>query len=207
MNVTAAISKPQTKEEWLAVRPEVKTKVGPCPLCAKPHSYQRKFSWGTLEWPSSLLKTCPKYESWNPVQRGKKLEELQGCARLCLTSWKHQHGRRGCMRGSSISCTTKDQGKTCGGDHDSSLQGSGSQYCSAAGVTAWEVVAEAHHNPGCDRYAPVLLEMQQVDLAVNGTKVDTVVFFDNGATTTLCTHAWAAKAGLSGENVSYYLRV
>ena len=66
---------------------------------------------------------------------------------------------------------------------------------------------EAHHDPECDRHAPVLLEMQQVKLPVNGARLDTVMFFDNRATTTLCTHSWAAKAGLSGEDVPYYLRV
>ena len=53
----------------------------------------------------------------------------------------------------------------------------------------------------------VLLEIQLVDLLVNNKKVNTVMFFDNGSTATMCTHAWAKKAGLQGEDVTYFMRV
>ena len=35
----------------------------------------------------------------------------------------------------------------------------------------------------------------------DGSDVNTTVFFDNGATITLCTHDWAEKAGLQGQTV------
>ena len=53
----------------------------------------------------------------------------------------------------------------------------------------------------------VLLEIQQVDLTVERKKVPTVIFFDNGSTTSLVTHSWAKRVGLKGVSVTYYLRV
>ena len=44
-------------------------------------------------------------------------------------------------------------------------------------------------------------------MSVQGLLRDTVLFFDNGSTATLCTHSWAERAGLKGEDVMYYLRV
>ena len=174
-----------------------------CPLCNKNHSYDRKFPWGNLDWPSTLLKTCPKYEALTPVQRGKKLEELEGCARC--TSWKHKKepGKKGCLRGNPMSYPVKESGRVCGKDHDKTVHGSGSKYCSAASI----LVSEVQHSPDCTDHLPVLLEIQEVMLPVDGQKAKTVMFFDNGSTTTLCTHSWAKKAGLVGEKVSYYLRV
>ena len=101
--------------------------------------YERKFAFGTLEWPSSQLKSCSNYESMNPVQRGKKLGELQRCARC--TSWSHKHkpGTKWC---SKSFCQVKEQGNVCGKDHDRSLHGSGSQYCSAAGLVGQAVVSK-----------------------------------------------------------------
>ena len=33
------------------------------------------------------------------------------------------------------------------------------------------------------------------------------MFFDNGSTATICTHAWAKKAGIQGKEITYYMRV
>ena len=58
-----------------------------------------------------------------------------------------------------------------------------------------------------DALAPVLLEIQRVTLPVGGAKQETVLFFDNGSTATLCTHRWAKMAGLKVKKLTYYLRV
>ena len=63
-----SFTKPQTKEWWTALFPEIQKKVGVCPLCKQNHTYKRKFDWGTIDWPSSLLKSCTKYQALTPVQ-------------------------------------------------------------------------------------------------------------------------------------------
>ena len=77
-NVSTNSDRPKTKADWLAILPQTKSKIGPCPGCSVEHTYRRKFPWGDLYWPSTLLKACPKYISMNPVQRGKKIEEIKG---------------------------------------------------------------------------------------------------------------------------------
>ena len=42
----------------------------------------------------------------------------------------------------------------------------------------------------------VLLEIQLVELLVDNKKTETVMFFDNGSTATICTNDWATRAGL-----------
>ena len=93
----------------------------------------------------------------------------------------------------------KENGQQCGRDHDSSLHGSGSHYCSAASLLTqswWEDVVRSESASACDNVQHVLLEMQDVVIPVNGQEVQTVMFFYNGSTATLCTHSWAKKAGL-----------
>ena len=70
--VEANPSRPKIKAEWIEAIPQVKTKCGDCPLCAKGHTYKRKFAWGELDWPSSLLKSCPKYISMTPVEGARR---------------------------------------------------------------------------------------------------------------------------------------
>ena len=156
-----------------------------------------------MDWPSTLLKFCPKFKAMNPVQRGKKMEEIKGCSRC--TSWKHQNVGKSCPRSKS-SCSVQESGVKCGKDHDTSLHGSGSQYCSSAGVRS-TVATELSSDNGADMCAPVLLEIQKVKLEVQGIPHEAVIFFDNGSTATLCTHRWAKAVGLQGKDVVYYLRV
>ena len=60
----------------------------------------------------------------------------------------------------------------------------------------------------CNHAGPtVLLEMQTVDLPINGKENHTAMFLNNGSTATICTHSWAERTGITGEEISYYLRV
>ena len=53
-----------------------------------------------------------------------------------------------------------------------------------------------------------VLEVQSLLVGpVEGDPVATTVFFDNGATISLCTHDWAAKANVEGTPTTLYLRV
>ena len=49
--------RPKKKTEWLGALPDVRQTVGKCPLCNQSHTYNCKFDWGTIEWPSSMLKS------------------------------------------------------------------------------------------------------------------------------------------------------
>ena len=196
-------SKPRTRSDWLEIRPQAKERAGACPICGKEHSYKRKFQWGEMDWPSAMMRSCPKYMEMNPVQRGKKVEEVKGCCKC--TSWKHQKGAKQCPRGTSL-CTVLESGQKCDKGHDVSLHGSGSRYCSAASVIAVSNSQQRKEEEE-DRFSPVLLEIQRVQLVVEGVVEETVLFFDNGSTVMLCTHRWAKKVGLRGEEVVYFLRV
>ena len=203
--VDSKFGKPKTKSDWLEILKQAKERSGSCPCCSKDHTYKRKFPWGELDWPSTQLKSCPKYTSMSPVQRGKKMEEVKGCSKC--TSWKHQKGAKQCPRGAGL-CTVDESGNKCNKDHDTSLHGSGSRYCSTAGImttsTGKKAKKQETEDEGC---SPVLLEIQKVPLTVNGTTHETVMFFDNGSTATICTHKWAQKAGIKGTEVVYFLRV
>ena len=209
--VSTNFIRPKTKEEWLASLPEVKKRVGQCPLCKQGHTYNRKFDWGQMEWPSSMFKSCTKFQAMSPVQRGKRLEELGGCARC--TSWLHKRGKKGCPRRDPTSCPETEGGRKCGKDHDQLLHGSGSAYCSSNSVTVSAISPEVKspevtETTQCSHASPtVLLEMQTVDLRVDKKKLKTIMFFDNGSTATICTHAWAKRAGIKGEEITYYMRV
>ena len=165
-----------------------------------------------MEWPSNLLKACTKFQAMSPIVRGKRLEEVGGCARC--TSWMHKQGRRSCPRTNPTSCPEMESGKRCGRDHDQLLHGSGSAYCSANSIS---MSTKARGSSTCPEMkdtnqcnhpgATVLLEMQTVDLLVNMNKVTTIMFFDNGSTATICTHSWAEQAGIEGEDITYHMRV
>ena len=199
-------SKPTSKEGWTAISPDIQTKVGVCPVCKSHHTYKRKFDWGTIDWPSSLLISCSRFQSMTAVQRGNKLEELGGCSRC--TSWLHKKGKKSCPRTKPTSCPELEGSSRCGKDHDRVLHGSGSAYCSAAGLSVvcndavGTGVAQCSHSG-----STVLLEIQLVNISVNETTIKTVMFFDNGSTATMCTHAWAKKTGLQGEEITYFMRV
>ena len=209
--ITTAFAQQKTKEEWLASFKEVKQKVGVCPLCKQSHTYNRKLDWGVMEWPTTFLKSCTKFQAMSPVQRGKRLEEVGGCARC--TSWKHKRGKSGCIRKNPTSCLEMEGGNRCGKDHDQLLHGSGSAYCSANGVSISSVSPEKDwsktHGKGHGNHpgATVLLEIQSVKLIVNKMVEQTIMFFDNGSTATICTHRWAKRAGIQGEQITYYMRV
>ena len=132
-DAAAAFSqKPRNKAEWEAALPKAKEAIGKCPVCQKLHTYKRKFDFGTIEWPSALLKTCPTFASMTPVDRGKKLKKCRGCPKC--TSWKHCQDQ--CWFRKKSACDVKTGGKSCGRLHTQLLHGSGSKYCQAAGIVS-----------------------------------------------------------------------
>ena len=201
---SAVDQKPQTKGEWVAAVPKAKETIGNCPTCHKPHTYQRKLDFGTLEWPSALLKSCPVFIAMKPAERGRQIEAVGGCPKC--TSWKHGQDR--CWFRRKPACDVKVAGKACGKPHDQLLHGSGSKYCQAASLIAAACPAESL---GCDHEhdGPVLLEVQTLFVGTpeQDSVTSTNVFFDIGATVTLCTHDWAQRAKLRGSPTTLYLRV
>ena len=158
-----------------------------------------------------MFKSCTKFQALSPVQRGKRLEELGGCARC--TSWLHKRGKKGCPRSNPTSCPEIEGGQRCGKDHYQLLHGSGSAYCSSASISISSIspkvkCKEVHETSQCSHASPtVLLEIQSVLLMINKKKEKTIMFFDNGSTATICTHAWAKKAGIQGKEITYYMQV
>ena len=85
--------------------------------------------------------------------------------------------------------------------HHTDLHDSDSAYCEANNV-----LVNCSHRKG--EKAVVLLAIQGVwSLSNAGLKTWTVVFHDDGATLSLCTHSWARKMGLSGQALSLWLKV
>ena len=104
--------------------------------------------------------------------------------------------------------------KKCDKDHDPILHGSGTVYCSSAGVSVLSNVTEMVRSVDqqgagqCSHIdSTVLLEIQKVNLPVNKVAVITIIFFDNGSTATTCTHSWAECAGVKGVEIIYYMSV
>ena len=61
--------------------------MGTCPVSRDKHVYHKKFSWGSLSWPSSRLQDCEALRDLNPTQRGIVIEEQGGC--VIFLSWAH----------------------------------------------------------------------------------------------------------------------
>ena len=102
-------------------------------------------------------------------------------------------------------------GSACSGIHHKALHGSGVAFChkvvikanpSAASVNSASVLDDDLDQPP-SMNQPVLLEIQAV--SVNGLPAK--VMFDNGSTAVLITLSFAAKLGLVGEMVTYWLVV
>ena len=73
----------QLKEYVVAAKPAA----GKCPACSKPHTYERKFSFGKADVPSHRFHSCPAFKSMTPKQRGEAVEKSKGCWK-CL-DWIH----------------------------------------------------------------------------------------------------------------------
>ena len=112
-------------------------------------------------------------------------------------------------------CDVKSNGKPCGINHDVLLHGSGNKYCLAAGAIALAFPVNQQQSEGgvgdkcCHGTdTPVLLEVQQLLVGPKeGERTPTTVFFDNGATVSLCTPDWAEQANLKGVPTTLYLQV
>ena len=53
-------------------------KAGPCPVCRGKHDFQRRLSWGALQWPSDWLQECQAFQDLSPQQRAKVIQETEG---------------------------------------------------------------------------------------------------------------------------------
>jgi len=207
VRVNVAVTKITTRDEYCQHLPETKRQLGDCPCCKQsPHMYQRKFPFGTAEWSSNRLESCPQFLSKSPRERGELIERLNGCYKC--TGWKHLGDA--CFLKKKSNCTVVTSGTACSGVHHKLLHGSGVAFChnirvKVANTQSRKVDCSPVHDdmslPDIDQ--PVLLEIQAIE--VHGTVVK--VMFDNGSSAALITHSLAQRLGLVGEKVEYWLMV
>ena len=55
-----------TEEGSKELRATAEAKTGPCPVCKEKHVYQRKFTWGSLQWPSDRLQEREAFQALAP---------------------------------------------------------------------------------------------------------------------------------------------
>jgi len=140
-------------------------------------------------------------------ERGELIERLKGCYRC--TSWQHQGDN--CYTRSKSTCSVVTAGFTCGGVHHKLLHGSGVAFCHKILVQVASTGSVGiHGSSDCEDHTsppdinqPVLLEVQ--NLVVHGKEAKTI--FDKGSSAALITHSYAAKIGLCGEKIAYWLVV
>ena len=193
-----------SKREFEEALPELKEKIGSCKICNKEHTYDRTLSFGSVKWPSSLFKGCPEYNKMKVDERSRKVEENKGCA-IC-TSWLHATER--CwLRNKQNNCQALEKGKKCGQRHDTSLHGSSNRYCQVNAVTTVVASCDLHPDESIVPAAPVLLRVQEIEVGVGDKKAKTLVLFDPGSTATLITHEFAERLGLTGVDITYFLKV
>ena len=139
-----------TDAERVTAFKDAERRFGKCPVCKNAHTYQHKVGQETVTWPSGRFSSCPNFNSLNPAEKGRVLEEKKGCIR-CL-AWTHQ--RPVCPR-KGKPCQEKVQGVQCNKSHDTVLHKSGSRYCKANHLSGAVNAAEYHDNR-------VLLAVEQI---------------------------------------------
>ena len=206
VRVNLAVTKITTRGEYNQHLPDTKKQIGNCPACKQaPHMYSRKFPFGTADWPSYRLESCPIFIAKSPRERGELVERIKGCYRC--TSLKHQGD--GCYSKNKTSCNVVTGGTACAGVHHRLLHGTGVAFCHKIHVQLASVrsaeIDPVHDDVSIlpDMNQPVLLEVQEIQ--VHGVMVK--VMWDNGSSAALITHSFAQKAGLKGEKVDFLLVV
>ena len=125
----------RTREAALEVKENLVRKLAPCPACQEKHTYERKFIWGTEEWPSQRFEACPLFLTLTPTARAKLVEDQGGCG-LC-TAWGHvasrcfmkEKNRQGTIP--DVMCKEGTSSGACQKSHHRLLHGSGNAYCQA----------------------------------------------------------------------------
>ena len=97
-------------------------------------------------------------------------------------------------------CKKVENGARCRRAHHTDLHDSKSSFCEANNLVA-------HTTERLGEKAVVLLAMQAIDVvSPGGLPLKAVLFYDDGATLSLCRHTWARKMGLPGRPVTLYLK-
>ena len=206
----------RSREHAQEVKESLVKRATGCPVCQKTHSYERKFTWGTIPWPSQRLEACPMFLALTPMARAKKVEDEGGCC-LC-TAWNHvvtrcfltQNNRPG---NPDIRCKEGTANGVCNKQHHRLLHGSGNAYCQANLAVAIEVIeVEA---------TSLFTNVDLVDLtrrclfehvlapvrAKDGHVQEEIVLTDSAANTNFITHDLAQELGAVGRTVEYSLKV
>ena len=193
----AAIQGLPTNEARVRKYKEAQEKFGNCCHCSKPHIYRRKMLGEEFDWPSCKLLSCPAFLKLSSTEKGAVVESSGACPR-CL-SWLHSKEQE-CI-GKSLPCDRKAaDGRKCKRAHHGLLHSSENMYCEASCL---KVIAAA------TRACPVvLLEIEKVTTeSMRGKNGEAILFYDPGATLSLCSHRWARRHQLTGGKVTIYMRV
>ena len=223
-----------TREGASEVKEALLKRVGVCPACKKNHSYARKFSWGTDEWPSQRLEACPTFVAFTPAVRAKLIEDEGGCG-LCTST---SHVVKKCFSMDKFRMAVNDPkckevstrgGGVCGKLHHRLVHGSGNVYCQAnltvtchldtqmeGGTQITEVEVEEGMESATfvtradviDRTTRCLFEHLVVPVMAEGGNVQReIVLTDTAANTNFITHGLARELGAKGTYVEYSLKV
>ena len=167
-------------------------------MCKRKHTYKKTEGSGHTDWPSQRLSTCPQFGKLTAVDHGKKIQELNACPRC--TSWLHQ--AENCRRQTGPICNRTFNGARCQRMHADILHDSQNSYCEA------NVVVLTAKGTRCGNAKTVLLEIQEVVIRASLNAIITaLLFWDPGATLSLCTHIWASKHCLTSRPCTVYLKV
>ena len=162
-------------EEKIAKKHE---EFGACPECGGKHRYNTYAG----QFASSRLTDCQQWRSLSMEKKLGKLMDVNGCT-LC-TSWVHS--KENC-NAKKKTCGYQSGNSTCNEAHHKYFHNSNHAY----------VVnnVRAVQNLSCEETHVVLLNMVAYRVS---NKIDTVLFFDDGATVSIITHSLAKQLGLRG---------
>ena len=188
MKTNLTLAQVTSREDLNKFIVEQKKANGPCPVCKKNHTYEKKFPFGKGQIPSKRLASCPKFREKTPHERGKIIESLKACY-SCLDP---NHEGKDCRYLSKNKCTEMVGSSQCGEPHHKLLHNCGVAYC--------------HNTHAISPYndSQVLFEIQEIDMP--GVSTAAVVMFDGCSSACLIRHGYAAEAGFEGKPVKYFLQ-
>ena len=182
-------------------RKQEKEECGKCPLCGSYHTFIRRRD--KEEWPSDRLFVCEKYKKLSVRDKADALEKYKCCPKC--TSWRHNK-KDECP--SNAKCNKLVNGKPCGGEHSSTVCGSGSAYCGSArasklnSVSSSDTSLDSDSAPDVDAIALNLFQ----DVNVLGCSPARTCW-DNGSNRALITHKYAKAHKLRPQEISFKLDV
>ena len=195
-----------TQKTSLEFKEELLAKMSPCPCCKEKHHYSRKLNWGTVDWPSNRLESCPVFLAKSPKERAKILEDEGGCAKCTATN----HTLKLCFRPDSQVCgETVGSGK-CSKPHHRLVHGSSSVYCQAnSAVIKASAKGEDHSTSTLQELTlGCLFEHQMVPAqGPSGKSTDALIICDSASNTNFVTFSLAERLDLVGEDIDFYMSV